>query len=144
MNPNYAARIKEEIDKLLKFEFIRPVKQATWLSLIVVVPKKNGIIRVCVDYHKLNVVQSQTPSLCRLRMYSFLDGFSGYNQIHMHPDNQEKTAFLIDWGVFMAVVMMFGLKIGPATFQHIIAEIFGDFFPALMQVFLNDIAVYGT
>ena len=50
MNPNYAAQVKEEIDKLLKAGFIRPVKQATWLSPIVVVPKKNGKIRVCIDY----------------------------------------------------------------------------------------------
>ena len=56
MNPNYATRVKEEIDKLLRIGFIRPVKQATWLSPIVVVPKKNGKIRVCVDYRKLNAV----------------------------------------------------------------------------------------
>ena len=56
MNPNYAARVKEEIDKLLKAGFIRLVKQATWLSPIVVVPKKNGKIRVYVEYRKLNAV----------------------------------------------------------------------------------------
>ena len=55
MNPNYAAKVKEEIDKLLRVGFIRPVKQVTWLSPIVVVPMKNGKIRVCVDYWKLNV-----------------------------------------------------------------------------------------
>ena len=54
MNPNYAARVKEEIDKLLWVDFIRPMKKATWLSPIVVVPKKNGKIWVCVDYRKLN------------------------------------------------------------------------------------------
>ena len=54
LNPNYAIKVKEEIDKLLKVGFIRPLKKATWLSPIVVVPKKNGNIRVCVDYWKLN------------------------------------------------------------------------------------------
>ena len=54
MNPNYAAKVKEEIDKLLRVGFIRLVKQATWLSPIVVVPKKNGKIQECVDYCKLN------------------------------------------------------------------------------------------
>ena len=49
MNPNYAAKVKEEIDKLLRVGFIRPVKEALWQSPIVVVPKKNGKIRVCVD-----------------------------------------------------------------------------------------------
>jgi hypothetical protein len=54
LNPNYAAKVKEEIDKLLQVGFIRPVKRATWLSPIVVVRKKNGKLRVCVDYRKLN------------------------------------------------------------------------------------------
>ena len=54
LNPNYAVKVKEEIDNLLKVGFIRPVKKATWLRPIVVVPKKNGKIRVYVDYRKLN------------------------------------------------------------------------------------------
>jgi hypothetical protein len=54
LNPNYAVKVKEEIDKLLRVGFIRPVKHATWLSPIVVVPKKNGKLRLCVDYRKLN------------------------------------------------------------------------------------------
>ena len=54
MNPNYEVKVKEEIDKLLWVGFIQPIKKATWLSPILVVPKKNGKIRVCVDYRKLN------------------------------------------------------------------------------------------
>jgi hypothetical protein len=54
LNPNYAAKVKERIDKLLRVGFIRPVKRAVWLSLIVVVPKKNDKLTVCVDYRKLN------------------------------------------------------------------------------------------
>ena len=153
MNPNYAAKVKEEIDKLLRVGFIRPVKKATWLSPIVVVPKKNGKIRVCVDYRKLNAatVTDAFPlpftdgvldAVAGHEVYSFLDGFSGYNQIRMHPDDQEKTAFVTEWGVFVAVVMMFGLKTAPTTFQRIIMEIFGEFIPAFMQMFLDDFAVY--
>ena len=153
MNPNYAAKVKEEIDKLLRVGFIRPVKQATWLSPIVVVPKKNGKIRVCVDYRKLNAatVTDAFPlpftdgvldAVAGHEVYSFLDGFSGYNQIRMNPADQEKTAFVTEWGVFVAVVMMFGLKTAPATFQRIIMEIFGEFIPGFMQVFLDDFAVY--
>ena len=54
MNPNYALKVKEEINKLLRVGFIQPMMQATWLSLIVVVTKKNMKIRVCVNYKKLN------------------------------------------------------------------------------------------
>ena len=50
INPNYAARVKEETDKLLRVGFIQLMKKATWLSTIVVVPKKNNKIRVCIDY----------------------------------------------------------------------------------------------
>ena len=92
MNPNYAAKVKEEIDKLLRVGSIQPVKQATWLSLIVVVPKKNGKIRVCVNYWKLNAstitdvfpllfTDGVLDAVTRHEVYSFLDGFIGYNQI---------------------------------------------------------------
>ena len=60
----------------------------------------------------------------------------------MHPDDQEKTAFVTEWGVFVAVCMMFGLKTALATFHRIIMEIFGEFIPAFMQVFLDDFVVY--
>ena len=147
MNPNYAARVKEEIDKLLKAGFIRPVKQATWLSPIVLVPKKNGKIHVCVEYWKLNVVtvteafplaftDSVLDAVVGHDMYSFLDSFngynSGYNQVRMHPDDQEKTTFVTDWGVYVAVVMMFRLKTAPATFQRIITKFFGEYIHAFM------------
>ena len=60
-------------------------------------------------------------------IYSFLDGFSGYNQIPMHLDKQDKTSFVTKWGVFMVVIMMFGLKMAPTTFQHTIMEIFEEY-----------------
>jgi hypothetical protein len=127
LNPNYAAKVKEEIDKLLRVGFIRPIKRATWLSPIVVVPKKNGKLRVCMDYRKLNAAtiidafplpftDGVLDTVAGHEMYSFLDGFSGYNQIRMAEEDQEKIAFVTEWGVFVAVVMMFGLKTAPATF----------------------------
>ena len=76
--------------------------------------------------------------------YRFLDGFSGYNQIRMHPNDQEKTAFVTEWGIFVAVVMMFNIKTSPATFQRIILEIFGEYIPAFIQFCLHDFMVYGV
>ena len=86
MNPNKAAKMKEEIKKLLTVGFLQPVKQATWLSLIVGVPKKNGKIKVCVDYRKLNtaMVTNAFPlpfidevlnPIVDHEVYNFLDGF---------------------------------------------------------------------
>ena len=60
----------------------------------------------------------------------------------MHLEDQEKTTFVMEWGVFVAVVMMFGLKTAPATFQRVIQEIFVEYIPAFMQVFLNDFSIY--
>ena len=135
LNPNYAVKVKEEIDKLLRVGFIQPVKRATWLNPTGVVPIKNDKIRVFVDYRKLNVATIpdafSLPFTNRVldavlghEIYSFLDGFNGYNQVQMHLDDQENTAFVIEWGVFVALVMMFGLKTTPTTFQRVIQEIF--------------------
>ena len=153
MNPNYTAKVKEEIYELLRVGFIRPVKRATWLSPIIIVAKKNKKFRVCVDYRKLNAAtitdgfplpftDSVLDTVAGHECYSFLDGFSGYNQIRIHPDDQEKTTFVTEWGVFVAIVMMFGLKTAPATFQRIITEIFDDYILAFIQVFLNDLSMH--
>jgi hypothetical protein len=62
----------------------------------------------------------------------------------MAEENQEKTVFVTECGVYVAVVMMFGLKTAPATFQQIIMEIFEEYILGFMQVFLDDFAVFGT
>jgi hypothetical protein len=118
-------------------------------------PKKNGKQRVYVDYRKLNATTiidafplPFTDGVLDLvaghEMYSFLDGFSGYNQIWMTEEYQEKTVFVTEWGVFVAVVMMFGLKTAPTTFQRIIMEVFEEYVLGFMQVFLDDFAIFGT
>ena len=103
MNPNYVLHVKEEIDKLLKVGFIRPVKKATWLSPIVVVPKKNCKIQVCVDYKKLNVAtityvfplafsDGVLDEVAINEVYSFFDikFYNGYNQIRMHLEDKRR------------------------------------------------------
>ena len=109
---------------------------------------------MCVDYRKLNaatVIDAfPLPFTDRVldvvtshEVYSFLDGFSGYNQIRMHPKDQEKMTFVKEWGVFVAVVMMFGLKTTSTTFQRIIKEILGEYILVFMQVFrVHDFVVY--
>ena len=147
--------MKDEIDKLLQVGFIKPVHEATWLSPIVVVPKKNGKIRVCVDYRKLNAATITDPfplpfadtmldSVARNEMYGFLDGFSGYNQIKMHPDDEHKTAFIIEWGAFVFTVMSFGLKNGPPAFSEVASRVFEPYLSSFMRVFMDDFSVFGS
>ena len=129
------------------------MKKATWLSPIVVVPKRKGKIRVCVDYRKLNAatIRDAFSSLFTNgildvvvdhEIYSFVDVFSGYNHVRMYLEDQEKTPFVTEWGVFVVVVMMFGLKTALTTFQRVIQEIFIDYIRAFMEVFVDDFAVY--
>ena len=98
LNLKYAVTVKEEIDKLLRVGFIWPIKKETWLCPTVVVPKKNGKIRVCVDYRELNsatvtytfplpFIDGVLDVVAGPEIYSFLDDFSGYNQVRIHPDD---------------------------------------------------------
>ena len=151
MNPNYASIVKQDIDKLLAAGFVEPVDNATWLSPIVVVPKKNGKLRICVDFRKLNAATKKDPYTVHRfyigydgghEMYSFLDGYSGYHQIKIAPEDRFKRAFVTDWGAFVWVVMPFGLKNAPATYQKAVNLAFREYIDVFMKLFLDDFSVY--
>jgi hypothetical protein len=85
MNPNYAQKVKEDLDKLLDSRFIFPIETTQWLSLLVIVPKKNNKLRICVDYQKLNsqtkkdtfpllFLGSILDTIAKHKMYSFMGG----------------------------------------------------------------------
>ncbi len=112
MNPNYAAAVKQNINKLLTIGFIQPVEKVTWLSPIVVVPNKNGKLKICVDFKKLNKANKKDPcplaffdevlnTIAGYEVYSFLDGYSSYHQISIAPKNRYKITFVIDWTTFV-------------------------------------------
>jgi len=90
LNPNYAATVKQEIDTLLIIRSIQLVKEATWLSPIVLVPKKNGKLIICADFRKLNKATKKNlyplpfydevlNIIIGYETYSFLDGYLGYH-----------------------------------------------------------------
>jgi hypothetical protein len=92
LNPNYATIVKQDINKLLIIGFIKLVEEVTQLSLIMVVHKKNGKLKVCVDFRKLNATTKKDlyslpftneviNTVVGHEVYTFLDGFSGYHQI---------------------------------------------------------------
>jgi hypothetical protein len=94
----------------------------------VVIPKKNGKLKVCVDFRKLNTITKEdlyplpfTDGIINTdvghEVYTFLDTFSGYNQILITPKYQHKTAFVTDRGAFVWVVMPFGVKNGLPTYK---------------------------
>ena len=96
---------KEEIDKLLSAGFIREARYTTWLANVVMVTKPNGNWRMCVNYRNINNACPKDtyplPNIDRLvdgavdhKIMSFLDAYSDYNQISMHPRDKEKTTFM--------------------------------------------------
>ena len=75
------------------------------------------------------------------KLLSFMDAFSGYNQILMHPDDQEKTTFIIERGIFCYKVMPFGLKNAGATYQRLVNKMFADYLGDTMEVCIDDMLI---
>jgi hypothetical protein len=129
--------IAEVVEKLLKAQFIEEVYYPDWLANMVMVKKSNGKWRMCVDFTDLNNaclkdsfplphVSALVDSTAGYELLSFMDAFSGYNQIFMHPFDQENIAFIIDRGLYCYKVMHFGLKNVGATYQRLVNKIFRE------------------
>jgi hypothetical protein len=151
-HPEVEAQITQEVKKLLSAGFIKPIQHLRWLSNIVPVKKKNGQIRCCVDFRNLNKAcpKDEFPlpnkdllidSAAGHAMFSFMDGFSGYNQIFMSPRDAEKTAFRTVIGNFYYTVMPFGLKNAGATYQRTMTAMFHDMMHREIEDYVDDIVV---
>ena len=127
--------IAEEVRKLQEAIFIREVYYPDWLANVVMVKKASGKWRMCVDFADLNKacpkdsyplprVDVLVDSTARHQLLSFMDAFSGYNQIRMHKDDQEKTSFVTSQGLFYYRVMPFGLKNAGTTYQRLMNRMF--------------------
>lgn len=128
-------QVVTEVKKLIDAGFIREEKYP--LASIVPVKKKNGQIRVCIDYRDLNkacpkdefplpIPELMVDIASEHAIFSFMDGSSGYNQIKMAPEDEKFTAFRTPIGVFCYKVMPFGLQNAGATYQRAMTRIFDD------------------
>ena len=135
MNPNYAQQVNDEINKMLDVGINYPIERTTSVSPIVVFPRKNGKIRICVDYRQVNdaTIKDKYPvpyiehlleRVAGAGAYSFIDGFSGYNQISVVPEDQQKNAFATKFGMFAYKQMSFGLTSALRTYQGAVNQIF--------------------
>jgi hypothetical protein len=154
MNLNYAQRVREDFNKLLDAHFIFLIETTQCLSLLVILPKKNGKSHICVDYWKLNSPTKKDPfplpfldsildTVVGHEMSSFMNGYNGYNQVKMVEEDKEKTSFISEWGTYAYNVMPFGLCNVTATFQKVVTQTFKKYLNNFMQVFLDDFNVYG-
>ncbi|GJS37175.1 reverse transcriptase domain-containing protein [Tanacetum coccineum] len=167
VNPKIHDVIKKEVEKLLDAGLIYPISNSPWASPIHCVPKKGGITvvtnddnelvptrlvtrwRVCIDYRKLNeatrkdhfplpFMDQMLERLAGNEYYCFLDGFWGYFQIPIDPNDQEKTTFTCPYGTFAYRCMPFGLCNAPGMFQRCMMAIFHDMIEKTMEVFMDD------
>ena len=155
MNPTLKDIVKEELQKMLDAGFIYPISDSEWVSPLVLVPKKNGKWRICVDYRELNkatkkdhfplpFIDQVLDGLAGKKFFSFLDGFSGYNQIQISPEDQDKTTFTCPWGTFAYRVLPFGLCNAPATFQRAVLSIFSELVHDAVEIYMDDFTPYGS
>jgi hypothetical protein len=152
VHPCKAAAIKLEVEKLLKAGFIYPMALTDWVSNLVPIDKKQGTIRVCIDYRDINKACSKdnfpTPFVDQIvddcsgsEIFSLMDGFSGYNQINIVPEDQHKTVFICPWGAFAYRKLPFGLKNASATFQRAMSYAFHDI-KHIVQPYLDDLPAH--
>ena len=151
-HPDKQKVIQDEMEKFLEVGFIREVEYPEWLANVVVVPKKGGKWRVCVDYTNLNnTCPKDSFPLPRIdqivdattghEVLSLLDAFSGYHQIPMAPEDEEKTTFITPHGLYCYKVMSFGLKNAGATYQRLMTKIFKPLIGDIIEVYIDDVVV---
>ena len=118
------AALRKELDKLLKVGFIEQVDTCEWVGPTVVTPKRDGQWRICVDFKPLNAATKKDPYplpfideildyMAGFERYSVCDGFSGYFQLQIAPEDRKKTTFITPWGCFCYKVLPFCLTNGP-------------------------------
>uniref|UniRef100_A0A2N9HSS1 Reverse transcriptase n=1 Tax=Fagus sylvatica TaxID=28930 RepID=A0A2N9HSS1_FAGSY len=150
--PDRNQAISDEVEKLLTAGFIREVFYPDWLANVVMVKKANGKWRMCVDFTDLNKacpkdsfplprIDQLVDSTAGHRLLTFMDAFSGYNQIMMDESDQEKTSFITSKGLFCYRVMPFGLKNAGATYQRLMNKMFHHQIGRNMEVYVDDMLV---
>lgn len=142
---------KAELEKMLDREVIEPSK-SPWSSPIVLVSKKDGSTRFCVDYRRLNDVTLKDAyplprvdecldSLAGAKWFSSMDLNSGFWQIAMSEDDKEKTAFSTSQGLYQFTVMPFGLTNSPSTFERLMEDVLRGLQWEICLLYMDDIVV---
>ena len=150
--PERVEAIAKEVEKLQKVQFVQEVYYPDWLANVVLVKKFNEKWRMCVDFNNLNkACPKDSFSLLRIdvlvdstsgyELLSFMDAFSSYNHILMHPEDREKTELITDRGLYCYKVMPFGLKNAGATYQRLVNKLFQAQIGRNIKVYVDDMLV---
>ncbi|GFN95389.1 Pol polyprotein [Plakobranchus ocellatus] len=152
--PSQFEDVRQHIQELANKGIIKP-SSSPYASPIVVVRKKDGSIRLCIDYRKLNAITRKDAfplpridesfdSLCGAKYFSTLDLASGYHQVAMEETDQEKTAFTTPFGLYEFTRMPFGLSGAPATFQRLMQSSMNDLVLRIILVYQDDVLVFSS
>ncbi|GFV29192.1 retrovirus-related Pol polyprotein from transposon 297 [Trichonephila clavipes] len=151
LSPNRKEHLRKEIDNLLAHNIIEEC-ESPYAASVVLVPKSNETVRLCIDYRKLNAItipdKYPLPLLDVLlhdakstAFMSTLDLKSGYHQVEVNPADQDKTAFVCPFGTFRYKIMPFGLRNAPETFQRLMDQFRNGVPNVDILVYLDDIVV---
>lgn len=154
VSPSDYEAVKDHINQLLSAQVIRE-SCSPYASPIVLVKKKDGSLRMCVDYRQLNAktrkdafplprIEESLDALTGARWFSTMDLASGYNQVEVTEKDRPKTAFCTPFGLFEWNRMPFGLCNAPGTFQRLMQRIFGDEQGLSLLLYLDDIVVFSS
>jgi hypothetical protein len=152
MPPKELVELKNQLQELLDKGYIRP-SSSPWGCPALFVKKKDGSLRLCVDYKPLNAVtiKNKYPlpridvlfnQLAGAKVFSKIDLHSGYHQIKIRPCDIPKTAFFTHYGLYEFLVMSFGLTNAPAYFMYLMNSVFMMKLDKFIVVFVNDILIY--
>ncbi|KAK3709629.1 hypothetical protein QZH41_010093, partial [Actinostola sp. cb2023] len=150
--PNQFQEVQQHLQELLQKGIIKPSK-SDYASPIVLVRKKSGALRMCVDYRKLNAktkrdayplprIEESLDALKGAKYFSTIDLASAYNQVEVDPRDRHKTAFTTPMGLYEFNRMPFGLQNAPATFQRLMQGVFREDLLQKLMVYLDDIIVF--
>ncbi|KAK1646326.1 hypothetical protein QYE76_064131 [Lolium multiflorum] len=152
MNPQELVELKKQLDDMLRKGLIRP-SASPWGSPVIFVDKRDGTIRLCVDYRKLNdvTIKNKYPlpkiedlfdQMNGARVFSKIDLRTGYHQLKVRESDIPKTAFTTRYGLFEYTVMSFGLTNAPAYFMNLMNKMFMKYLDKFVVVFIDDILIY--
>jgi hypothetical protein len=152
MPPKELAKLKIQLQELLDKGYIHP-SSSPWGSPALFVKKKDGSLRMCVDYHPLNAVtiKNKYPlpridvlfdQLASAKVFSKIDLRSSYHQIKIRASDIPKTAFSTRYGLYEFLVMSFGLTNAPAYFMYLMNSVFMNELDKFVVVFIDDILIY--
>src|SRR4051812_44205261 len=152
LSPLELDAMREELDRLLKNGSVEP-SVSPFGTLVIFVKKKDGTLRMCIDYQALNnitiknrfpipLIDNLTDHLFGAKVFTKIDLRWGYNQVRIHGDDIEKTAFRTHYGHYQYKVMPFGLTNAPATFQALVQDVLCPLLDKSVIMYIDDILIF--